>query len=170
MSCVHVPAIEEVDACENDAGVEILHVIADNDLVFPLPAVTADSHTIPTDLSLVDSAVAGFEKWTFLEESCEHKEDANDNGKYDSLFEMKFPKDDEDKRYLFKKMNSRCCRWSIIYTDENGMQKLQTGLKFKDNFTTGKGGTNNDNNEYTVQFSKTGDKAYTYTGIIPVKV
>lgn len=167
--CVHVPAIDELGCGENEAGVETIYVISDLDLVFPLPAVDVDTHTISTDLSLTDALVAGFEAWKFLEDNCKHDETANDNGQYDHLIELKIPRDDAAKRALFSKMNSRCCRWSVIYTDKNGMTKLATTLKFKDNYTTGNGGENNDNNEYTVQFTKTGIKAYHYTGVVPVK-
>jgi hypothetical protein len=167
--CIKVPAIDELGCGENEAGVEAIHVISDNDLVFPLPAVDVDTHTISSDLVLVDALVAGFETWKFLEDNCKHDETANDNGQYDHLIELKIPKDDPVKRNLFGKMNSRCCRWSVIYTDKNGMTKLVTGLRFKDNFTTGNGGEGNDNNEYTVQFLKTGSKAYHYSGVIPVK-
>lgn len=167
--CVQVTEIDDIACGENEAGVETINIISDNDLTFPLPAVDADTHTISTDVVLVDALVAGFVSWKFLEDNCKHDETSNDNGQYEHLIELKIPKDDAAKRTLFKKMNSRCCRYTVIYTDKNGMSKLIPTMKFKDNFTTGNGGDNNDNNEYTVQFTKTGEKAYTYEGTVPVQ-
>jgi len=171
MSCVQVLELTELQCGDNEAGVTTVNIINHEDLVFPLPAVDAapDDWTISVDLSLVDAATAGFVTWTFKEDDAEYIENANDNGNYECTLTMTLPKDDETKRNLFRKMNNTCCRYAVIVTDKNGHTKLQTDLTFKDNFTTGKGGTNNDTNQYTVTLTRTGTKAYTYEGTVPVQ-
>lgn len=169
MGCARPPAFVEEACGDNEAGLGTLHIIADDDLTFPLPAVDVDTRTISTDLVLVDATVAGFEEWNYLEDSARHDENSNDNGNFDHLFELIMTKDSAQKRYVFSKMAEGCCKFSVIYRDNNDLQKLVTGLGFKRDYTTGQGGTNGDRNQYTLRLQKSGPAAYVYTGTIPVK-
>ena len=171
MATIVVPAfVEDVVCGDNEAGVKTLHIIANDDLTFPLPAVDADSRTISTDVVLIDNTVAGFEEWTYLESTGVHEENSNDNDNYDHLVELIIPKDSAIKRHVFTAMANGCSKFTLIYTDENGIQKLVDSLTFKRDYTTGRGGTANDRNQYTLRFTKTGAAAYIYTGTIPPKV
>lgn len=170
MGCIIVPAFVEVDVCgDNEAGVKSIHLIAEDDLTFPLPAVDVDTRTISTDVVLVDATTAGFEEWTFLEETAQHTENSNDNGGFDHTLELVIPKDSAIKRYVFAAMAGGCCKFAAIYTDNNGVQKLIDGLSFRRDYATGLGGQQNDRNQYTLRFTKSGGAAYVYTGSIPVK-
>ena len=170
MGNIKVPAfIDDVVCAENEPGVRTIHIIGEDDLTYPLPAVTADTRSIETDLVLVDAAAAGFEEWKYLEGTGIHTEDSNDNKLYDHLIELIVPGDSAIKRYTFDCMTRGCSKFAAIYTDENGVQKFVDKLSFAYQYTTGRGGENNDRNQYTLQFSKSGAAAFIYTGTIPVK-
>lgn len=169
--CVQVEEILGLNCGENTAGVKTYNIIADEDLVFPLPAVDAApaDNTISTDVVLVDAVTAGFVEWKFLEFNASFSEEPAENGVYNVSHKLIIPKDDATKRNLFRKMFSDCCRYTLIVTDENGHTTLHPHMKFRDTFTTGQGGENNDRNQYDVEFYKSGRKGYTYTGTVPVQ-
>jgi len=154
------------DLCEdNDAGVRTLDIISDGGLVFPLPTADATTRIIGTDVVLTDAATEGFETLPFTEETCRHTENSNDNGNFDHIVEAIIPKDDAIKRNMFAKMGNKCEKYTVVYTDENGLVKIIPSMIFTRDYDSGAATT--DQNAYTVRFTKTGSAAFVYQGAIP---
>lgn len=168
MACPVVPDIPGSAGCgDNIPGVKTVHVIEMGGVVTPLPAPGAGTRTITTDVAL--SGLDPFASWTFIQENAVHTETPNDSGQYDTLLTLIFPKDDDVKRHNFNEMHNPCCKYLVIYTDNNDVTKIIPDLNFRDSYTTGQG-ESTERNQYTAEFYKTGAKAYIYEGIIPTPV
>ncbi len=163
MSC---PVVTELpDDCGiNEPGVDTLYIIRKAGVVRPLPAVDVDTHTISTDLTLVDALTEGMIAIPFLEGSCKLDENDDDNSLTDIQLVMQVPKDSAAKRTLFTLMSNGCCRYDTILVDKNGHVKFTPELKFKKDYTTGDDSTKNG---YTITMTKKGRASFSYEGVIP---
>lgn len=163
MACLNVPAIASDWCPDNEGGIQTLYLIAQDDHG-TLPAVDADTWTISTDIPLTDALVAGWVSWDFLEDSCSHTESIQDSGRAQHTLTFTLPKDTATKRYLMSTMSAGCCKFSVGYTDNNGLTKVIPGMKLRHEYSTGLGGDNDDSNEYVVSLTKIGKPAYHYSG------
>lgn len=166
MSCLIVPAITSdwcADNGGNEGGIKSIHIIAEDDHG-DLPAVTVDTWTIGTDIPLVDATNAGWVSWDVQEDTASHQEAIQDSGRAQHTLTFTLPKDTATKRYVLATMTGGCCKFSIGYTDNNGMTKVIPGMKVRYEFNSGLGGDNDDASEFIVTASKIGKPAYHYTG------